>query len=245
MFEHPRDLLFPSRLLIIMAESLLSRGDGLMLEYMAGIVIALFFIGLLTFAGVRHQGKAHAAPRAGECVSISVSTPGPLIAALSTKESLKARLEKLSKSPPPKNLKMGAMCYELAGPPDRIDYVCPVCGEKTLYARDDRNRGSLNFFLSYQLQGCREMGKKLKDLNIVLDEHEFCRKCSPATKTPVLILKVTYPGEKTHVVRDVHEDDLELLAEFMNNSDRHVGGQGRETPLKDYVPRLKVLLGIE
>jgi len=216
-----------------------------MFEYVAGIVIALLFIGLLTFAGVRHQGKAHAAPGAGDTVAISVSMPEPLFAGSSPRETLKARLEKLSKSPPPKNLKMGAMCYDMAEPPDRIDYVCPACGEKTLYARDDKNRGSLTFFLSYQLQECREIAKKVKGLDIVLGEHEFCRKCSPATKAPVLILKVNYPGEKTHVVRDVHEDDLGLLVEFMNNSDRHVGGQGRETPLKDYVPRLRELLGIQ
>ena len=28
---------------------------------------------------------------------------------------------------------MGAMCYDMCMPPPVTEYVCPVCGEKTLY----------------------------------------------------------------------------------------------------------------
>jgi len=215
------------------------------LEYIAGIIVALLFIGLLIFAGVRHQGKAHAAPFPGEVVSMPLSPPAPLIAGSPLKETLKARLEKISKNPPPKDLKPGAMCYSMVGPPDRIEYVCPACGEKTLYARDASGaRGGTVPFLTFELQQCREMVKRLQDFNISLDEHEFCRKCSPATKTPALILITGYPGEKIHVVRDVRSDDLQLLIEFTSGSDRHDGGMIGEKPLKDYVPRLRELLGI-
>lgn len=50
------------------------------------------------------------------------------------RDEMRKRLEELAKSAPPKDLSSGAMCYEMATPPERAEYVCPACGDKTLYA---------------------------------------------------------------------------------------------------------------
>jgi hypothetical protein len=46
-----------------------------------------------------------------------------------------AKLDELAEQPGPKDLKRGAMCYSIAPPPNREEYICPKCGERTLYAK--------------------------------------------------------------------------------------------------------------
>lgn len=50
------------------------------------------------------------------------------------REDLRRRLEDLARSEPPTDLSHGAMCYEMTGPPEVAEYLCPVCGQKTMYA---------------------------------------------------------------------------------------------------------------
>ena len=57
-----------------------------------------------------------------------------------TRLELENRLKKLAESEPPKELFMGAMCYDMAAPPARVEYVCPDCGEKTFYVQDYENK---------------------------------------------------------------------------------------------------------
>ena len=58
---------------------------------------------------------------------------------LSADADIEARLDALSKAPPPTTLMPGAMCYEpvmreIEKTP--AEYICPLCGEKTLFQRD-------------------------------------------------------------------------------------------------------------
>lgn len=161
------------------------------------------------------------------------------------REEIALRLKKLAESPPPSELSMGAMCYDIAGPPDRVDYVCPVCGEKTLYSLDSDERIADMFMLQYELNECRRLARSLAGLDAELDEKEFCRRCRPEVTEPVLVLKVRYPEKGDTVeTRGVDKSDLELLKAFIRGSDRIAGDTGAETPLQDHLKRLRELLGI-
>lgn len=50
-----------------------------------------------------------------------------------TRDEIRKRLEELAASAPPKDLSLGAMCYSMAEPPETAAYICPRCGERTLY----------------------------------------------------------------------------------------------------------------
>jgi hypothetical protein len=56
----------------------------------------------------------------------------------SHREELRRRLEELARSEPPRDLSPGAMCYSMMGPPAVAEYVCLLCGQKTLYALEPR-----------------------------------------------------------------------------------------------------------
>lgn len=157
-----------------------------------------------------------------------------------TKEEMQKKLKHLSNSPAPSNLKQGAMCYEVAGPPARAEYVCPVCGEKTLYTDD------FTSFIQYDLQGCRYSVSKIKGIDAELDESQFCKKCSPDVINPSMCLEYSYSGDTAkQKICDISENDLELLVEFTNGSKIHTGFNGTEYPLKEYVGRLEKLLSIK
>ena len=210
------------------------------------IVVFVLLIVLLVFSGVRKTFAA-ASSRPGTVVMMASSEGKPPLATDNlTREQVAKRLKKLSKSPPPAKLSLGAMCYEVAAPPDRGEYVCPVCGQKTLYTRArEQGQNNVDMVLN-DIPECRRMVKAIKGLNLTLDESEFCHKCSPAVKSPGLILIVRYPGEKKpHRVRNVSSSDLEILQLFITGQDRVAGFTGTETPLKEYLPRLQELLGIK
>lgn len=156
-----------------------------------------------------------------------------------TTKNIHDRLVSLSKKPAPKELKMGAMCYEMAAPPQRVEYVCPKCGAKTLYAS--------NYVNTIQnISSCRSQVESFKGLNAKLDESEFCKKCSPKIKDPQLCLEIKYTDdEKVHRTCDVTETDMQLIAEFLSGSNVHKTFYDAHEPLKDYMERLETLLDIK
>lgn len=169
---------------------------------------------------------------------------------LSTTE-IEHMLIRLAQSNPPKNLAIGAMCYEVAAPPQRIEYVCPVDGEKTIYALSGSNRdggliadwGTIEL-LAWEIDSCRRIVLQITELSVELDESGFCHICSPDIEKPSLGLIITYPDGKVHKVWDVSYNDLVLLSEFLRGSKVHSDSADWETPLKDNIERLQKLLGI-
>jgi hypothetical protein len=166
-------------------------------------------------------------------------TPPDSINGSYTREEIAAKLKKLAKSPAPTTLKPGAMCYAVAGPPARAEYVCPVCGEKTLYTDGH------TFTIQYELPSCRQIISSIKGLEIKLDETQYCKKCHPEVESPSLCLEIKYSGEdKPYVCCNVGSSDVDLVYEFISGNKKHTGGNGQETPLKDYTARLEELLGV-
>ena len=158
-----------------------------------------------------------------------------------SRADIQAKLKKLSKAKPPKP-KMGAMCYEMAAPPQRSEYVCVTCGEKTLYVKTQAS------FIEWELQNCRREFKalqKIADDAIAFDESKLCKKCSPNATAPTFALIVHYKNSDTpHTVSGIRASDIRLLAEFLDGKTAHSDFFDATTPLKDHMKRIEELLGV-
>ena len=163
------------------------------------------------------------------------------------RQNLEKKLQELAKAPPPTKLAPGDMCYDMAAPADRIDYVCPACQEKTLYSRKAGGDWKIQWII-LDADRYRKLAKQLQDngLDCKLDESAFCQKCGKDAKEKTFVLETKWTGqEKPHraALRDI--DDLKLILEFLEGKKVHAGAQGAETPLKNYLPRIRELLGLE
>ena len=157
-----------------------------------------------------------------------------------TRAQLNDKLQKLAETPPPTELSFGAKCYDQAAPPETADFVCPRDGSRTQYTRNAAVAGRVR-----GLPALRQAAAALPGLSATIDDSEFCRTCTPkAPADPQLILVVKTPegGEKR--TRGVSYEDLQLLREFALGALKHEGDQGRETPLKDKLPRIREMLGV-
>lgn len=155
-------------------------------------------------------------------------------------------LSRIEERPAPKE-KMGAMCYDMCLPPPVTEYVCPVCGEKSLYpAKENRWSTPLN-----RLEGLRRLQREAqaeagrRGAAVALDEQAFCRHCRPqAAEEPSAALVVRLPDGRETRTETFTEEDLRLLRDFFAGKDVRVGPQDDETPLKRSLPRLRDLLGL-
>ncbi|MGD9126609.1 MAG: hypothetical protein PVH19_04450 [Planctomycetia bacterium] len=172
-----------------------------------------------------------------------------------SRAEIESMLKKIETSEAPKP-KMGAMCYDVAMPPNRGEYVCPVCGEKTLYATKnekdpDSKDGTLSVdwpaikILQWDLKACRrEMEAIHKDskLALTLDESSFCKKCQPKAKKQELQLKVTYDDGKTYTVSSINHSDLLLLRDFLKGQLSFATENDGTYPIRQNLKRLRELL---
>ncbi len=160
-----------------------------------------------------------------------------------SRSSMEARLQALQQAPAPA-MKMGAMCYDMVGPAERAEYVCPTCGERTVYARD--GDGFAVIHAQSQIEGCRRLMDRLKKASpvpVVWDESAWCKHCSPDAKTPAAFLVFTYEeGEHREPVKG--SEDLVILCEFFEGERGHKTVTDGVEPLKNYAKRLEELLGV-
>lgn len=187
----------------------------------------------------------------------SYSRPsGPVTTVPSSKTLSRQDIEKqlayIAKSPPPKNLAVGAMCYDIAGPPERIDYVCPVCGEKTLYVMERTADGQIDqqqwktAGTVQALESLRRLTQQIDKLEVTLDESQFCSHCSPGIEDPRVALVVDYPDTpEPHRAWDISVQDLQILQAFSKGQLKYTDPLDSERPLKDTLPRLEELLGVD
>ena len=166
-------------------------------------------------------------------------SPNDTIKGVFSRKEIKEKLNKLAKTEVPIDLTPGAMCYKMAGPPDRAEYVCPICGTKTLYKND-------TWEITREIPACRSIISDLKAIDIKLDESQFCKKCSPKNKEPQLCIELKYIDEtEKHKTCNISSTDLRLVSEFLKGKNKHLGETGDETPLKDYMDRIKAILDIK
>lgn len=196
------------------------------------ITIAILFFGSVFGFKAIHKKTATPDP---------VKAPKDTSKKYLTRAEIQKKLKTLKNSPVPQNLEMrGAMCYDMAAPPRRAEYVCPSCGKKTVYT------DAMAQQVEWELPNCRLKIKKLKGLNASLDESQYCHKCSGEKKDPVLCLNILYEDAKEpHKYCGISGEDIDLLTEFVSDSNKHHDFYDAETPLKDYLERLEAMLGVK
>jgi hypothetical protein len=193
--------------------------------WVAVAAVAIAAAGLVG-AGVRSGGVS--SERGVHSRSIKGLTGGEL-------DSLLTRL-KVDEAPQPM---LGAMCYDMAMPELVTEYVCPVCGEKTVY-----EQGSL---LLSGLPRCRAVFEAIDaavDLPITLDERLLCSRCSEGEELPYLVLEVVTADGDT-VRNAASREDLELLSSFLQGSLSYEDDFGSSLPLQPHAERIALLLGLE
>jgi hypothetical protein len=158
-----------------------------------------------------------------------------------SRADVERRLKALSNSPVPAELNPGAMCYEMSVPPDRNEYVCPKCGQKTIYTNTSL------FSIIDDAKSCRLIVANIKNLTLRLEEKNFCQYCDPDTNAaPSMTLYLKYKGEeKEEVIKDVSKESLELIWAFMNGQTTLASFNERETPLKEYIDQISSILKVD
>lgn len=201
-------------------------------------IIAIIAIVVVTGGGLLlFSGRAGSAP--------SASPPSASEQNASSRTDIINKLRQLSITPKPVKLSKDAMCYAKATPLEREEYVCPRCGEKTLYS-EIGSLGTRDAITAIRedIPTCRKVIGGIADASIELDESQFCKKCNPSVKNPQLGLKVTYQNGAPHRTWGISSNDCRILGEFFSGASKHKSGMDRETPLQDYIPRLEELLGV-
>jgi hypothetical protein len=219
-----------------------------------GIIAAVLILVCLVFSGSRGLAQTPSKEPPGKAASPPAATTSEKIKSLDRAE-VRALLKKLADTKPPDKRSSGAMCYSVSRPPTQASYVCPKCGERTLYdesnkspPRDRADKGTAGV-VEWGIPSCR---RKIQELQKVaseamsLDESQFCRKCSPDATSPKLVLHISYKGEKkAWDIKGIKYGDLCILHDLFTGKLLTEGEQGREFPLKDRLPRLQELLGVK
>ena len=143
--------------------------------------------------------------------------------------------------------KMGAMCYAPLPPVTHYEYICPVCGEKTLYAAGTNQfygpAATIEAFR--RARDAAEAAAAKVGAAVALDEKQYCRKCLPDfTNTPQAAVAVTLPDGHVQRTEAIQLQDLWMLRDFFSGKTVLVGGNDSESPLKHDLPRLRELLGM-
>lgn len=135
--------------------------------------------------------------------------------------------------------RVGAMCYTPAPPAPTAQFLCPKCGQKTLYAYPGYSQGiqqpDVIPWLESLLPACRQAAKDIAGLPLELDESQFCKQCNPGVAKPQLVLVIRYPDRpEPHRVIGIALDDLRLLKAYQEGN-----------WLQQHQPRLEQLLGVK
>jgi hypothetical protein len=200
-----------------------------------GIIILVFMACLIAFSMQGCRGSSKPSGKSSDPI-VTVQQVDSM-----SRIKIEKMLEELQKQRAPKRT-LGAMCYDVAGPPPTAEYVCPVCGHKTLYSKGE------TAFVTWELGACRrefDQMEKVNDFKMVLDESSFCAQCSPNANKHELVLKVAYSDGSTHSTGGVRQIDLRMLRYFLGGSLSFQGLQEGTEPLKDQIPRLRELLGVD
>jgi len=150
-------------------------------------------------------------------------------------DSLLSRLE-MEEAPDPT---MGAMCYAVMAPPDSVDYICPVCGERTLYS------GTEAYFFQSDLSRSRDLVVAIDSsdlLDAVMDESSYCSFCDPDAEDPGMVLNIIFQ-DGSIVQSRVSRFDLTTLSAFLSGELVYRTDNDGTQPLKPYIGRIRELLG--
>jgi hypothetical protein len=194
------------------------------------VVIAIL-VAASAFGAVRLSSRCPAGPSGGKLNAARLKSM--------SRQEIEKLLSRVERSPEPEPA-MGAMCYDMAGPPGVAEYICPACGEKTIYSDDH------TWLVAYELQSIRAMTEDAASrsgLELTLDESQFCRFCTAGDEDPQLVLEVTYEdGARSSA--EVGELDIRLLSAFLSGGLSYVTETDGTEPLRPELERLREILGM-
>ncbi|MFO7627702.1 MAG: hypothetical protein R6V62_10610 [Candidatus Fermentibacteraceae bacterium] len=135
---------------------------------------------------------------------------------------------------------MGAMCYSPVALPERVEYVCPVCGERTFYGQYE---GS---FVQWELPAMRRMVEEMEGNGFfeLLLEETFCGHCTAGDPTGEARLLVVY-AEGDTVRTPVCLNDLQMLEGLVRGELSYTQSNDSQSPLRSSLDRLRTILGME
>lgn len=201
-----------------------------------GILILIFITCLIAFSV---QGCRNSKSGGGSSSNTTVTVQQ--VESMS-RAQIEQMLQKLEKQRAPKRI-INAMCYDIVAPPSEAEYVCPVCGQKTLYSGEEVN------VIDREIESCRrefEQVYRASNLKMVLDESSFCAKCSPNATQHQLILNIWYSDGSTHSAPIRDQWDLRILRDFFRGRTAYEGAmKGDVIPLSNRIPRIRTLLGLD
>ncbi len=198
-------------------------------------LIAWLIVCAVLLTGAWFGARAMSRRPAGQPQAGAVAVKAREVRALN-RQQLQQMLQRIATAKPPAP-KMGAMCYDMAPPPNRAEYLCPTCGEKTLYTQQQAYR------VSWEVETCRRLTKEIASSAITLDESAWCRKCRPDAKEPALALRLRYDDGTTRTVEKVNPEQLRLLRDFLGGKLAVKETNDSELPIKDRLGELEKLLG--
>lgn len=135
---------------------------------------------------------------------------------------------------------MGAMCYSPVALPERVEYICPLCGERTYFGQYE---GS---FVQWELPAMRRMvsGMEGNGFFEAILEETFCSRCAAGDSTGEARLLVVY-AEGDTVRTPVCLNDLQMVDGLLRGELSYITNNDSRSPLKDGLERLRTILGIE
>jgi hypothetical protein len=152
---------------------------------------------------------------------------------------LRLMLSRIEREPAPDQI-MGAMCYEPMAVPNRADYVCPVCGERTFYGYPD------GYFILESIPPMRRIIEEMQGngfFSATLEE-TYCSVCHPDSGVRGVTLVIAYPeGDTVRTAATLH--DLMILEGLLSGELSYTDSYDARLPLRDNTDRLRTLLGIE
>ncbi|NLP04483.1 hypothetical protein GX411_00835 [Candidatus Fermentibacteria bacterium] len=195
-----------------------------------------FMVGVLVFAAVVISGITIG--RAGKAGMESGKRPPVNRIKDMSWHEVERLLDRVAKEPAPESV-MGAMCYAAMAVPDVSEYVCPVCGEKTLYASDE------TFLVLREIPEARAqfaLLQQVSELEMRLDETAFCSYCRSEGAAPRLVLEISY-SDGPKVSSEITAQDLRYLVGLFGNGLTYSTWNDGLEPLKPHLERIMEILG--
>jgi len=183
---------------------------------------------------------------------ILFTTLGALVAGGCSDNKQKQEIEKLlvdfAEKKLPENYKMSACHGDGFGPPPRIEYVCPICGVKSIL------KNKVESDIKEQILTARRSAMSIKKLGykIALDERSLCVNCrikmNPRPRFGELYLDFTLNGKTTRTLLKKH--DMQKLQSFFEGKltwfgDFYEHANWKESLLEPEIPRIRELLGLD
>jgi hypothetical protein len=135
-----------------------------------------------------------------------------------------------------------AGCYVWVSFDDPAEYICPVCGHKTIYDK------KYYIFSNDQLNAIKRTFEEFKSkspLEVSLDYSSLCGYCNRNAKQRGIFLEVTYgDGSKSKADIDGEQDFRAILALLEGKNAITYEGENIQEALKQKSTHLRKLLGL-